>query len=109
MSSECKNFIICGNKTDSDDLCMNCWCLFGEWRDKNCDITVKNTNDTCPLCEQTNITTLYRMNCEHYVCVDCFKNIYIGQPFKNYKNITWEKYVNNYENGKYKIKCSECN
>ena len=81
---ECKNYLVCKHKflpdeSREDGLCIDCYNVFGKWRKRGKeDIIIRAENDICPLCSETDTTTIMRMDCDHYTCIDCFRKIYFG-------------------------------
>lgn len=124
-STSCKNHMICQNRSYREDgLCFDCYNIFGEWRlNKKSEVIVKDDNEICPICDE-NKTVIYRMNCDHFTCIDCFKKIYygielkkpqikIGSNLEDYKDNLkrYEKIQNIYITlpDKFSTKCFECN
>jgi hypothetical protein len=126
---ECKNFIACENKVsdnNDDELCFECYHMFGKWRNKpRNSISVKSQRDFCPLCEENEEITVYRMDCDHHVCLNCFRKIYFGIEVSKPKfkiNFTpemlneyneqlekWNKFRRVYNMEKFNSRCFECN
>ena len=124
-STNCKNHMICQNRSYREDrLCLDCYNIFGEWRsNQKTEVIMKDDNDKCPVCEEDDKTVIYRMNCDHFVCVDCFKKIYygielkkpqikLGNNLEDYKEQLerYEKMQNIYilSSDKFSSKCFEC-
>lgn len=124
----CKNFIVCKNKISPNEeikegICNDCYHIFGEWRERprKC-VEIKNINDFCPLCDEKQ-TIVFRMDCEHAICVDCFRKIYFGLEIKkpvlnfsgneisDYKSKLekWNRINELYKNNIIVMKCNECN
>lgn len=80
----CKNYLICSNKSDQEYLdahenyCIDCNNLFGKWREKSFTLKFTETLETCPLCFQKNQKCIKRVDCDHFLCVDCFRLVYYG-------------------------------
>src|SRR3989338_7691778 len=74
---ECPNFSICGNKCPQwvfdchGGRCMTC--AISHW-----DLKFKS-DEECPICLEAT-TCASSPKCTHYICVDCFKRIYYGNP-----------------------------
>ena len=92
---KCKNYEICNAvlpkwwwNCKGRYLCTNCHCQFGTWTARNA-ITGKITKYTgkgilpitdnieCPICFETK-RGISQPNCEHFLCIDCFKRCYYG-------------------------------
>jgi hypothetical protein len=123
----CKNFIACKNKIAFNEetkngLCNDCYHIFGEWRKRHrSDVKLKNICGTCPMCNEEKQTILYRMDCDHSICVDCFRKIYFGLEIKkpvlkfgnsseDYKlNLEkWNRINELYKDNIIKMECNEC-
>ena len=74
----CKNYIVCTNITESADICLECEMLFGRWRGNKGSLEIKE-NEICPVCLKIN-TCISRPNCDHFVCVECFKILFFESP-----------------------------
>ena len=70
----CTNFIICNNISDNI-ICSDCIMLFGKWRGRK---EILNTKDyeICNICNSYGLSVT-RPDCDHFLCIDCFKKIYI--------------------------------
>jgi hypothetical protein len=78
MKISCKNHTVCRNTTlFKDDFCIDCDCLFGSWRNRKQTLIIDEIEKTCPLCLIKN-KIVYRPDCEHYLCVNCFRKVYLG-------------------------------
>ena len=73
----CCNFIVCNNTCDNI-TCIDCIMLFGKWRGRQ---EVLNTKDyeNCNICNNIGISVT-RPDCEHFLCIECFKKVYI-EPY----------------------------
>ena len=88
---KCKNYKVCESilpdwwwECKEKYLCTNCDILFGSWGDKKGKGELKfNNNIECPICYETNEGVTYP-NCEHYICISCFKRNWYGN--KNNEN-----------------------
>lgn len=83
---KCPNYIICSNMivhkdTSYDGVCLECYNLFGKWRNKNHILYIKHILEECPLCNKQNIA-IQRPSCDHFLCIDCFKKFYFGIELK---------------------------
>ena len=75
---KCKNYKICGEtelpswwfECKGNYLCTNCDVLFG----KILEIT---DNIECVICLENKLGLTY-LNCEHTLCIECFKRCYYG-------------------------------
>ena len=101
---KCPNCIICSNTIKDniyDDVCLECYNLFGKWRNKNHILHTKETIEICPLCDNKNIV-IQRPSCDHFLCIDCFKKFYFGielkKPVFPYIEREYEYWLN-FENG----------
>ena len=82
----CPNNIICSNTIKDNDntydgVCLECYNLFGKWRNKNHILHIKESIEICPLCNNENIV-IHRPSCDHFLCIDCFKKFYFGIELK---------------------------
>ena len=101
---ECANYIICSNLIENDqDICHDCHCLFGKWRDNLVDdgiLKIIESYDKCKICDEEDRENKFvmRPNCSHYICTRCFRKLYYGKedekPTFPYKNME-DKYWNN--------------
>ena len=122
---QCKNYIVCKNNYNemNEGFCIDCFHLFGEWRNrKRNKVEVKENKETCPLCKENEQYIVYRIDCDHNICVDCFRKIYFGIEYKkpvlsfsitskdDYKeNLEkWSRLQNIYKSGKLSSLCCEC-
>lgn len=124
----CRNFIVCKNKISPNQeikgVCNDCYHVFGEWRERyRKNVEVKNDCDTCQICNEENQIIVFRMDCEHSICVDCFRKIYFGleikKPVLNFSGSAiseyklklekWNRINELYKNNVIVIKCNDCN
>ena len=67
---KCLNYFICDAIrplwTLNNDLCSDCEIIF--------DKPLKLVESTCSCCSETKLGII--PNCEHFICVECFKNQY---------------------------------
>ena len=115
---ECRNYIVCKNNEEMDDLCVACFHLFGKWRNRKREqIEVKRNKETCPLCDEMEQYIVYRIDCDHCICIDCFRKIYYGIEYEKpllstteYKeNLEkWSRLQNIYKTYKLSSLCSQC-
>ena len=87
---KCKNYELCEAvlpkwwfECKGNYLCTNCHMLFGTWKFKGQEyktgkgILKITDNLYCPICLETK-RSIEQPNCEHKVCIDCFKRCYYG-------------------------------
>jgi hypothetical protein len=60
-------------------LCTNCHMMFGTWGKCNTGKGILEINDNleCPICLE-NKRSITQPNCEHRLCIECFKRCYYG-------------------------------
>lgn len=122
----CKNYIVCKNKlsqNEQGEICNDCYHIFGEWRERQrANVEIKTDCDICPLCQEENQKIVFRMDCDHLVCVDCFRKIYFGLEIKKpvlsfsdkslliYKQQLekWNRINELYKNNYMTMKCNSC-
>lgn len=106
---KCKNYKICGEilpkwwyECKNNYLCTNCHMLFGTWGNDNHgkgELTF-DCNLECPICLVSSECVTYP-NCEHSVCIDCFKRCFYGssqeEPIFPYPDIEEEYYKDPYD------------
>lgn len=80
--NKCCNYIICENISDNN-ICQDCIMLFGKWRGRK-EILDVQEEQNCDICNDNGIT-ITRPDCEHFLCVKCFKKIYT-EPCTNIDN-----------------------
>ena len=83
IKSNCPNYIICNNNIENitlGSICADCNLLFGKWRKKVGILKIKSEKEICPLCSNIDLS-ICRPDCEHYLCVQCFKILYFGTSF----------------------------
>ena len=79
----CKNSIICNNVKITNDLCIECECVFGKWRNrKRNNIEIHSKNSICPDCNRYSNILIYSMDNDNYMCKECFVELYFGKDFK---------------------------
>jgi len=90
--TNCPNYIICNNNLKDDRmLCLDCNMLFGKWRGFKAILDI--TDDTsCTICSEINIC-VSRPNCEHYLCIKCFKDLYFITSNKNIEDNKLSEYL----------------
>jgi hypothetical protein len=91
---KCKNFEICECvlpecwfEYKGKYLCIHCDCMFGSWTSNNYSRTGKgeliikdNTDNTeCPICFEIIEKTIDQPNCDHTLCIECFKKWYYAE------------------------------
>ena len=80
---KCKNYIICGTEFPEmyigcwggKGCCLNCDIMFGSWG-KGKGILKTNNNIECPICLEDEIIGIEQPNCDHCICISCFKKSY---------------------------------
>ena len=86
---KCKNYELC-NETLPDwwfsckgsYLCTNCDMLFGTWGTKTGKGILNFTDNLeCPVCLETK-RSIDQPNCEHTLCIKCFKRCYYGEELQ---------------------------
>jgi len=116
---KCKNYELCQEKLPGwwfeckgNYLCSGCHMMFGTWKFQGQEYkTGKGVLDIidnieCPVCLDIK-RSISQPNCEHTLCIDCFKRCYYGndddenKPKFPYPDIENE-YYNNQENPKWK-------
>jgi hypothetical protein len=91
---KCKNYILCDTVLPKDwvdmkgcYLCTGCDILFGTWGNpengwgnngKGVLDVIENLD--CMICLETK-TGISLPKCTHYICIDCFKRCYYGEPY----------------------------
>jgi hypothetical protein len=81
---KCKNYKVCKEilpewwwDCKGKYLCTNCDILFGTWGDKKGKGELTFNIIECIICYETTEGVTYP-NCEHYVCISCFKRNWYG-------------------------------
>jgi len=101
---KCSNFILCNEieprcylqLNTKYNLCRNCHMLFGTWGDQKGKGKLNFIdNIECVICYETKIN-VSQPNCEHSICIDCFKRCYYGEdnPKFPYEELENEYYDN---------------
>lgn len=117
---KCPNFIVCKNRVDTtydyEGLCMDCYSLFGKWRNFNTSVLkIEDYEVKCPLCDIVDIN-IKRPNCDHTLCINCFRKLYYGIELEkpsfgddNFldKITYWNKFKKLFESSA-SSKCFEC-
>lgn len=114
---KCPNFIVCKNRVDTtydyEGLCMDCYSLFGKWRNfNNSVLKIEESEIECPLCKFVDIN-IKRPNCDHTLCINCFRKLYYGIELEkpkigdNDKIVYWNKFKKLFESSA-SSKCFEC-
>jgi hypothetical protein len=109
---KCKNFFLCGKVLPKSSimkshyLCYDCHVYFGKYQSSkngmDGEMGVLNVikNLDCMICFETK-TGISLPNCDHYVCIDCFKRCYYGddsgEPQFPFPDIQEEFYKDNHE------------
>ncbi len=84
---KCKNYELCEVvlpkwwfECKNNYLCTNCHMLFGTWGESNTGkgILEINNNLECPICLE-NKRGISQPNCEHTLCIGCFKRCHYGK------------------------------
>jgi len=71
--NRCCNYVICENICDTN-ICQDCVMLFGKWRGRKETLDIKE-EQICNICNNNGLSVT-RPDCEHFLCVKCFKQIY---------------------------------
>ena len=94
---KCKNYELCETvlpkwwfECKGNYLCTNCHMLFGTWGESHTGkgILGISNNLECPICLE-NKRGISQPNCEHTLCIDCFKRCHYGK----YNKETGEKEI----------------
>ena len=114
---KCKNYELCEAvlpkwwfECKGNYLCTNCHMMFGTWGSGENShtgkgILEKSDNVECPICYKVE-RSISQPNCEHTVCIKCFKRCYYGdddtenEPKFPYPDIE-DEYYDNEENPKW--------
>ena len=114
---KCKNYELCEAvlpkwwfECKGNYLCTNCHMMFGTWGSGENAHTGKGVleisdNLECPICYEVK-RSISQPNCEHTVCIECFKRCYYGdddtenEPKFPYPDIE-DEYYDNQENPKW--------
>ena len=101
---KCKNYELCNAILPKDwfeykanYLCTNCHMMFGTWGNSNTGKgeLISNEIIECPICLEYDKSISYP-NCNHCVCIKCFKRCYYGddsgKPIFPYPEIENEYY-----------------
>ena len=114
---KCKNYELCEAvlpkwwfECKGNYLCTNCHMMFGTWGSGENSHTCKgileiSDNVECPICYKVE-RSISQPNCEHTVCIKCFKRCYYGdddtenEPKFPYPDIE-DEYYDNEENPKW--------
>jgi hypothetical protein len=67
----CCNFEVCENYVFPDSKCCST-CVFRRIIQKKKDILTFQDDIECPVCFEVK-RGVTNINCEHYICIDCFK------------------------------------
>lgn len=78
----CPNEIICGTKVpeyilnnNQDRICSFCDEKWGKWKGGK-GILDQKIIDECPVCYCENVLAISNPNCDHFLCIKCFKMCY---------------------------------
>jgi hypothetical protein len=83
---KCKNYELCKAllpkwyfECKGNYLCINCHMLFGTWGESHTGKGILEISDNleCSICLE-NKRSITQPNCEHTVCIKCFKRCYYG-------------------------------
>lgn len=109
---KCKNYEICKDvwskcflQYKGDYLCTDCDYRFGTWNNKEVNIYktgkgVLNFTDniSCPVCLEELIRGVSQPNCNHMICIPCFKRCYYGDnsgepkfPYSEVIHMEWSQ------------------
>jgi hypothetical protein len=110
---KCKNYILCEAvlpnywfDMKSHYLCGNCDSMFGTWGNPETEFSNNGKgvldvieNLDCMICLETK-TGISLPKCDHYICIDCFKRCYYGEPYPPfpYPDIQEEYYEDTEQN-----------
>jgi len=124
LNLKCDNFEICEAilpdwwfECKGNYLCCNCHMMFGTWGDKIGKGTLQfYDNLECPICLE-NTRCVSQPNCNHSVCINCFKRCYYGKEYplfpypeledKYYDDVVNNIYINNSKWDAYRNKIDE--
>lgn len=73
-TNNCTNVLFCGNQSDNE-YCEDCNVMFAE--KKLNVITDVNPEWNCPVCFESPNVSVQLFNCNHQLCMTCFKQLYI--------------------------------
>lgn len=105
---KCPNYLVCEHLRPQWFL----WCHRGVCGTP-CGVSFNNThlqffeNTECPICFET-ITCVKQINCEHKICIDCFKRCHLPpywndpQPDFPYDSSVEDEYDNDQENPRWR-------
>ena len=100
--NRCSNYIICNNSTDNI-ICQDCIMLFGKWRGRKEILDIRKEQN-CDICNNNGLS-ITRPDCDHFLCIKCFKQIYIEPCTVGINN----EILNNYLEYNHIIKkCNKC-
>ena len=101
--NNCCNYVVCGNNCNQN-ICQDCVMFFGKWRGRKEILDVKEEQQ-CSICNLNGLSVA-RPDCEHFLCVECFKQVYT-EPYTNIHNNL--DILNKYLDYNHIIKkCNEC-
>ena len=103
MPVKCPNYIMCGSANPQcildchNGLCGTCDVMFGTWQGGKGVLETEEGLE-CPICLDTK-TCISQPNCNHKICVDCFKRCYFGgekppEPQFPYSDELYQEYLN---------------
>lgn len=102
VAQKCPNFIVCHEKYPEcigeccDGLCANCDSSYGRWKGGPGILTFSVQEIECPICFENSITNVKLPNCDHYICVSCFRVFSYGLPIPQppfpYNDEIWTLY-----------------
>jgi len=114
---KCKNYELCESvlpewwfECKGNYLCTNCHMMFGTWKFQGQEYKTGkgvldiSDNVECPICLEVK-RSISQPNCEHTVCIDCFKRCHYGgvpenEPKFPYPDIE-DEYGDDEENSKW--------
>jgi hypothetical protein len=85
LGVKCRNWELCGTALPevwiNDYLCINCHMLFGTWGDEKTGKGVLPILESveCSICLEVK-RSVELPNCDHSLCIDCFKRCCYGEP-----------------------------
>src|SRR5690242_15106840 len=64
-------------------MCTNCDIIFGKWANHKGRPQIQESIE-CPVCLETNQTGIINPNCNHLICIKCFKKLYWNDKEEEY-------------------------
>lgn len=69
----CPNFEVCDGRMDPSLLTCG-ECTFRRLAHNKKQILKFKDGHDCPVCLEENVRCVQNINCDHYICIECFKN-----------------------------------